>query len=622
MAHHVSQLLLPPFHFQTYQPSIAGYHSAVKLFHYDVSSGTCFQQEAELGRAGEMKLIHLRVRNFRGIQSLDWRIDRRVNCLVGPGDSTKTTVLDALELVLSPRWNVLFGDADFFDCDYNQEILIRAVISEFPKALLNEEKFGLCQLAWDESGQQLKELEEGDVPVLAVQLKVGPSLEPEWSVIVSERDPRYISSKDREAFGITRLGEFVDRHITWARGSALARMSEGTQSIREVLAEAQRQATHAVRDLKGTSLHECATKIEGFGKELGVNPRSTYGPGLDTRSLGEGTSFLSLHDGLVPLRMCGLGTRRLLAAAIQRQGQSESGAVIIDEIEHGLEPHRLIHLLRTLLAAEDKEKGPQLFITTHSPTVIAEIGGDGICVVRSDGANTRVVPLPSDDEFKGLVRAKPESLLARRVIVCEGPTEGGLLWALDELLRFNEKPSFGLLGVVASDGGGNTKGPALAVRLASLGYTVCFFGDSDEPPNPDQTMMTAANVKVLLWEGEMCTEERLLSDVPIHLLQPIYDLACEHYGDESCRSCVRGSLGADGTSFDGNVSAWLKAHDETQLRAALGKAAKGSKSRAGWFKRWDKAWELGALLFRHVGELIGTPTNNLVDSICTWIGEE
>ncbi len=48
---------------------------------------------------------HLNIRNFRGIQTLDWHVDGRVICLVGPGDSAKTTVLEAIELALLPRWS-------------------------------------------------------------------------------------------------------------------------------------------------------------------------------------------------------------------------------------------------------------------------------------------------------------------------------------------------------------------------------------------------------------------------------------------------------------------------------------------------------------------------------------
>jgi predicted ATP-dependent endonuclease of OLD family len=44
-----------------------------------------------------MQIRNLQVKNFRGIKEFNWTIDSPVICLIGPGDSTKTTILDAIE---------------------------------------------------------------------------------------------------------------------------------------------------------------------------------------------------------------------------------------------------------------------------------------------------------------------------------------------------------------------------------------------------------------------------------------------------------------------------------------------------------------------------------------------
>lgn len=53
-----------------------------------------------------MMLRRLRVAHFRGIESAEWAINRRLVGLVGAGDSTKTTLLYAVGLVLSPNYNL------------------------------------------------------------------------------------------------------------------------------------------------------------------------------------------------------------------------------------------------------------------------------------------------------------------------------------------------------------------------------------------------------------------------------------------------------------------------------------------------------------------------------------
>lgn len=59
-----------------------------------------------------MLIKHIAVTHFRGIKSLDWHVNGRLICLVGPGDSTKTTILDAIEFALAPRWYVPFPHPD------------------------------------------------------------------------------------------------------------------------------------------------------------------------------------------------------------------------------------------------------------------------------------------------------------------------------------------------------------------------------------------------------------------------------------------------------------------------------------------------------------------------------
>ncbi len=65
-----------------------------------------------------MRIRHLAVRNFRGIHALDWSVpDGNILCLIGRGDSTKSTILEALRRVFHPQWNLPFDDADFHLCD-------------------------------------------------------------------------------------------------------------------------------------------------------------------------------------------------------------------------------------------------------------------------------------------------------------------------------------------------------------------------------------------------------------------------------------------------------------------------------------------------------------------------
>ena len=92
-----------------------------------------------------MQVRHRKISNFRGIKSLDWHLDGNVLCLVGPGDLTKTTILDAIEYALAPRNTLPFADTDFIQGDIQEPIAILVTVGELPADLLLEDKLGTFQ---------------------------------------------------------------------------------------------------------------------------------------------------------------------------------------------------------------------------------------------------------------------------------------------------------------------------------------------------------------------------------------------------------------------------------------------------------------------------------------------
>ncbi|WP_374109393.1 ATP-dependent endonuclease [Anaeromyxobacter sp. SG17] len=80
-----------------------------------------------------VRLYRVEIERFRGIRHLRWSPGGGVACLVGPGDSGKTTILDAIDLLLAPRWNAAFDDSDFLGADTSQPISITGVLGPTPE---------------------------------------------------------------------------------------------------------------------------------------------------------------------------------------------------------------------------------------------------------------------------------------------------------------------------------------------------------------------------------------------------------------------------------------------------------------------------------------------------------
>lgn len=90
-----------------------------------------------------MKIYNLDIKNFRGIKAAKINLGKTITCLIGPGDSTKSTILDAIEYVLSPNWFILFDDTDFTFCDPSEPIKIQVTIGPVPDELISDNKYGL-----------------------------------------------------------------------------------------------------------------------------------------------------------------------------------------------------------------------------------------------------------------------------------------------------------------------------------------------------------------------------------------------------------------------------------------------------------------------------------------------
>lgn len=542
-----------------------------------------------------MQIREVTIRNFRGIRSFDWGPTSSLTCIVGPGDSCKSTILDALEFALGTRW-VAFTDVDFTDGDTTQAIEIVVTVGQLPQEALRENRMGMHLRGW-RPGQGLRdEPEEEDEPVVSVRLSVDSSLEPVWELITDRQDARLLSQRDRALFGIVRLGGDAERDLTWAHGSALARLSSDKHQAAPLLADAYRKARDLLKAGTLPTLDTVAARVREEAMKLGAYTGNTFSAGLDTQRSSMSLGSLAMYGDGVPLRLAGLGTRRLVALAVQQMSIPEGAIVLIDEIEHGLEPHRIRRALKVLRSALSGDTGAgQVVLTTHAATTIVELSCSQLAVCHQ--APGKIELRSPTTHLQPLVRRVPEAFLSRRVLVCEGKTEVGLLRGLRDFwaLRHDDEP-IEARGVVLADGNGK-EAVATACDVRRLGYSVALLRDSDQPlTSEESSQLQQLSINVFEWEDALSTEERMLRDVSLSAVQQLLDLACEYVGAESVLDSVRGVLETK-EKLPAAFSAWQVAGKaEGDFRDAIGVAAK----KRNWFKLVDRGERVGILL---AGEL-------------------
>jgi putative ATP-dependent endonuclease of the OLD family len=222
------------------------------------------------------RIRHIAIENFRGIKALSWLPSAGVNCLIGPGDSGKSSILDAVDFCLGARRNIQFSDADFHRLDVEKPIRISVTIGELDDGLKSLEAYGMYLRGFNaQSGKIEDEPEESAETVLTVKLTVPSDLEPTWS-LVSERveaqgQTRNLSWGDRVRLAPTRLGAVAGYHLGWGRGSVLNRVSEERADASTALVKASRDARAAFGDEAQGQLGETLGIVETTARELGIS---------------------------------------------------------------------------------------------------------------------------------------------------------------------------------------------------------------------------------------------------------------------------------------------------------------------------------------------------------------
>lgn len=536
-----------------------------------------------------------------------WDIpSERLLCLVGQADSTKSTILEALAVVLSDRPYVRFDECDFHNADTTQPILIEVAVVDIPAGLHTDTAFGLhLSGIWSDNSMTHDPLDDPECEeCLVIRLTVDKSMEAVWEVVRpgGEENVR-ISASQRALLGFRSAGYESDSDLKWGRGSALTRATGGTAVAQfEAVTEAQQVARQALREAVNTPLHEVAERVASEAARIaGVNVEGPA-PGIDPRwSINSGS--LVFFAGNIPLTRFGVATRRSVSLAAQLL-DADLSVLAIDDVETGLDPHRMLHLLRHLhQLAQD---GLQVFLTTHSPTVAQAVKVGSLGIVRSTDGRTDIRTLDSASVIsdpQGLARALPSALFAVRVLVAEGKTEVGMLRVLvkewDQQRDENGLMPAAALGSVVVNGEGSSRAPQTATALALTGSRVALLIDGDTRENDGQVSRACTEgVTVVRWPEGDATEDVVIRALPPRGLRELVEYAVEEHGVDRIVRTLDLTSGIE-EFLDRICDPVVESSVREQIRvAAHGGAGRNTRNR-GWFKREDHGEALGRLIVKY-----------------------
>lgn len=559
------------------------------------------------------RILNLRIKNFRCFKDFNASFgDEHFIVLIGRGDSGKSSILKAIDALLSPQWNYTFTDWDFYNGNVSEPIIIEGDIIELSNDFfsLDTIQFNYKLLRQDGNiSSDIRNENDNDIPLITLRLIVDETLEPKWYV-VSGRDgvpDVELHSKERELFKSFMIADTNELQFSYHRQSPLVSLANNTREEREAVNHRMitvvRGAFQKGREISSfEEFNDSAKRVKCSVNKLGIEGE-LFDAQLDFKENAYTLRNVGLHKDNQPCRLLGNGSKRLISMAIQLELTKQGGIVLVDEIEQGLEPDRILSIIQLY---KNNNCG-QMILTTHSPYVLCECKYSQLLRVMPDHSGVWTF----DTSFASILRSIPEIFFAKRVILCEGKTELGFLRALDDALR-NDGKGFSSKGIAFANCKGGDTFYKNAILLCKQKIDVCILCDNDVQAIEKQFLLAEdSGATVIRWDTGICLEQQIFRDVSYRLIGELVHLAQSLNPSRNIKAELK------------IASSGLEDLDEQTidaLRENIGKVAKSNS----WFKDIDKAQALANVIFNEYNSNLipnNTVLHQRLTSLLEWVNK-
>lgn len=448
----------------------------------------------------------LTIKRFRGIEDLIWRPSKGVNVILGGGDVGKTTILEAIALLLNPTNATTLSDADYWQRQHEHGFEIAGTLSLPLSTGIAQQRKATWPWQWDGENPELPVIDADEAapvdPVYCVRVIGSPDFELTYEVCQPDDTCDHFSTAVRRKIGLVRLSgdDRNDRDLRLVQGSALERLLND-KTLRSKLGKkiAKNDVRSELRPEAETALDtlDGRFKTRALPSSLGLG--LVGGPGFSLSALIGLTAAKA--GAVLPLSSWGAGTRRLAALEVANAHNADHPIMVVDEIERGLEAYRQRVLVEELI-----DSPSQAFITTHSAPAVGAAKGASLWYVDATGAIGRLPAILARQQERD-----PETFLARLAIIAEGKTEVGFVTALlERALECDLRRH----GIWVSEGGSNSETLTVLRALTESGLAFGGFADDEGTDGSGWTKVKAQMGDLLLRWKSGCLEDNVLMHVP------------------------------------------------------------------------------------------------------------
>jgi putative ATP-dependent endonuclease of the OLD family len=396
-----------------------------------------------------VKIRRIVIRRFRGLEAFEL-CPNATTLLIGPNNAGKSTVLEALDLLLHPGWGrprPQPTELDYYRRNPDAGFEIEAVLGDLSAAFAAETHQYLE--GWRAETKEVIADPDGDgaEPIVRVRVTGSSDFDLQHEFAKPEAEGSRFGPAVRRQVGWLFDGRTRDPawHMTFHQGGVLERLfSEadllpGLNHLREALGEGADRINADGAFLGG---------LKSLGEELVNLHLLDEGqlPGFELGSVSQRELLLTLRLALpvlpelmIPLVRQGRGAQRLLlVAALLRLVNAENDLAPIaafEEPEEALEPMRQTQIAAMITQVSDR--GGQVFVVSHSPEVVRAFSLDDLVLV-ADHPRGEPKPLSmalSEASKQGYERRLDgpvvRALFARVPLLVEGPGDRavfGVFW--------------------------------------------------------------------------------------------------------------------------------------------------------------------------------------------------
>jgi len=466
-----------------------------------------------------MKIVQLHIENFRGIKK-GTLIFEGHTLLVGPNNIGKSTICEALDLVLGPdrlsRYPPV-NEYDFYNANYfnletedTNPLIVEAVLTDLSDELIRDSNANLE--FWHSKEKRV--LDEGEIKQVdsnhcayCLRIKTIGEYDPEDDEF--KANTYYSHSPNANEDELTRVTKTTKRLIgflylrTLRTGSRALSLERGSLldiilkllGIRTGLWEKVRNELKNIEPSIDDITSEISPVLDAIENRISQyiplsgesKTTSLHISKLTRDHLRQTISFfLSTSDNQepIPFQYTGTGTLNTLVLTLLSfiaEVKADNVIFAMEEPEIALPPHTQRRIANYLLS-----ETTQCFVTSHSPYIIESFSPKQIRILnKTNNATLSAQPvklgnlLKEKTYRKQIRRGIAEAILGNGVIVVEGITEVYSFNKVSEILEENNNDyfPFDLSGVTIFSSDGDGKLAEYGQFFSSLGLKSFAFFD-------------------------------------------------------------------------------------------------------------------------------------------------